>query len=183
MPLWVGYSLWRGFGYCAPPGCELLVNEWHKVTELCRGRRCAPESLHARARQLCTSAPLAPSPFVFTPVIPSTPPHRHESFVPAPSLCRRNLTFDLTSTPFTALDSMRHRLRASCLLPLLLFCTPRLPSHTVSLSTLALSFWFPLPINMSCVPRSPILLVRLHLVPMFPVLPFRSLQVSGMYVT
>jgi len=39
-----------------------------------------------------------------------------------------------------------------------------LPSRTVSLSTLALSFYFPLPIDMSCVPRSPGLLVRLHLV-------------------
>ena len=37
-------------------------------------------------------------------------------------------------------------------------------------------------IDMSCAPRSPGLLVRLHFVSMFSVLPFRNLRVSDLYI-
>jgi len=53
------------------------------------------------------------------------------------------------------------------------FPHPVFPLHAVSLSTF----------SVSCAPHSPGLLVRLHFVSIFSDLPFRSLQVSGLYIS
>jgi len=92
---------------------------------------------------------------------------------------RRGLKYDATSFPFTALDFVRLRLRASCLC-IHSSCAPDAPfSFRISPSTYALLS----SIDMSCAPRSPGLLVRLHFVSMSSVLPFRSLQVPDLYIT
>ena len=107
-------------------------------------------------------------PLVTAPVIPSTPTHRHEALVFAPSIGRRGLTFDATSPPFTALDSIWLRLRPSCL-HLLALCTLRAP---FSFHPFPSPYALPSSIDIFCAPRSPGRLIGLHVVSMLSFAPF-----------
>ena len=109
---------------------------------VCKGElcRCARTSLHAR--QLCTSAPplrarSAPPRSASPLICLMSFPFRRIVMSPSSSLPasgRHDLTFGVTSLPFTAVDSVRLHLWVSC--PhLLTLCSPRapFPFHLLSL--------------------------------------------------
>jgi len=99
--------------------------------------------------------------------------HRHES--PRSSLGRCNLTFDASSLPSVHRSGFRTT-PSSGLVPVPAFTRPVFPSRGVSFSSSPpyAGYAFPSSIGISCVFRSPGLLVCLHFVSILSVLPFRT---------